>query len=36
MNENNTTTVDGAYAEGTTIIFVSGAMYANKTIILEG
>ena len=31
-----TTYIDGAYADGTTIIFLSGAMVSGTTIILEG
>ena len=31
-----TTVIEGAYVDGTTIIFVSGAMATGNTIILEG
>lgn len=30
------TTVEGAYVEGTTLIFISGALVTGTTIILEG
>lgn len=31
-----TTVIEGAYVEGTTIIFITGAMATGNTIILEG
>ena len=31
-----TSVIEGAYVEGTTIIFITGAMATGNTIILEG